>query len=115
MAHSQAAAQADYARRTARAQAAGYSSLAAQRTAQAHSRGYTSRAAETISNKQSTVNAVVDHFRAEGIRMTDSAASRLAKRLSRQTYKQLNVKLDASYSQIVAHAHDGDDDGWFYH
>lgn len=105
----------DYAARTARAQAAGYSSLAAQRTAQAHARGYSSRQAETIANKQPTVQAVIQNFRDQGIKIREGAERRMVKQLSRQSYRKLNEKKTATYSQIIDHASNGDDDGWFYH
>lgn len=104
----------DYAARVARARAAGYASLSAQRTAQAHARGFSSRAAETQAAKQPTVQEVIDHWRSEGIHISVNAEARLTRKFSRQTYRQLNEKLNAQYYEIVEHAENGDDD-WFYH
>jgi hypothetical protein len=107
-------AQADYARRTARAQAAGYSSLAAQRTAQAHARGFTSRQAETEAAKQPTIQEVVNHWRELGVVRSDGAERRLRRTLAGQSYKKLDVKRSATYGDIAYHAAIGDRE-WFYH
>ena len=105
----------DYAARTARARAAGYASLSAQRTAQAHARGYSSRQAETIANKQPMVQEVIRNFRDQGIRIREGAEKRMIRNLSRQTYSKLKEKANATYVEIIEHAENGDDDGWFYH